>query len=114
MLSLTNSLKAIGSALNEALPGITYHYFRPANKYPVCVWQEDGEATSFYAEGLKEEQAISGTIDYFTKKEYDPNIDLIQDTLSNLPLTWLIRSVQYEDATKLIHYEWQWETRING
>ncbi len=34
--------------------------------------------------------------------------DAIQKTLGALGLGWALESVQYEEETNLIHYEWRW------
>jgi len=109
MISLKSKLQKIGKSYTDALGGIAYHYFRPEATFPVLIWQEDGEGTSFYADHSKGEQSIHGTTDYYTRTEYDANIDIIQDVLENTCETWQLLSVQYEDETKLIHYEWEWE-----
>jgi hypothetical protein len=109
MLSLQSKLRRIGEALDTALPGLASHYYRKPASYPACIWQEDGEGESFRADFREREQAIHGTVDYFTQTEYDPNIDVIQDVLNGIMHTWRIKSVQYEEETKLIHYEWEWE-----
>lgn len=106
-----SKLHAFGVALNNALPDIVYHYERPAGVFPVLIWQEDFEATSFNSDNIKAEQAMHGTIDYFTKQEYDPAIDTVQETLVSVGCSWRVNSVQYEDETGLIHYEWEFEVR---
>lgn len=59
--------------------------------------------------GNNAEQGITGTVDYFTLTEYDANIEAIQVALNNVEnLSWAINSVQYEEDTNLIHYEWRW------
>jgi hypothetical protein len=56
---------------------------------------------------MMQEQAIEGTIDYFTKTENDPNVQKIQDALNDGGTSHGdLNSVQYEDDTKFIHYEW--------
>lgn len=85
-----------------------YHYLRPQLKAPFCVWAEDGENSSLEADLHKEEQALSGTVDLFTKTEYDPLNDEIQSALNTIEnCAWALSSVQYEDDTELIHYEWE-------
>lgn len=106
MTSLQSKLQKVGEALNGRLGGIVYHYWRPITTAPVCIWAEDGEARSFRADTLEREQAIEGTVDYFTQDEFDANADLIQEALNETCAVWSINSVQYEDDTKLIHYEW--------
>ena len=48
-------------------------------------------------------------MDYYTPQEYDPAVDNIQAALNSLRIPWRLNSVQYEDETNLIHYEWTWE-----
>lgn len=130
-MTLQTKLSRIGSALVTALTGQlpdnvevltkdipvhycdVYHYWRPQMQAPFCVWAEDGEGTSFHADDKKQEQVVTGFVDYYTKTEYDSALDVIQDTLNTLmsliPFAWVLNSVQYEEDTNLIHYEWRWE-----
>ena len=74
------------------------------------VWQEQGEGDSLEADNRKVEQVISGTIDYFTKQEFDKTVDAIQEILDGADnIGWALTSVMYEDETNLIHYSWNWE-----
>ena len=104
--------------LNEILRGVktalltvtdkVYHYRRPPDlKEKYIVWAEDSEAESMDAENRKAEQQIHGTIDYFTRTEFDANVDRIQEALNAAGIGYRINSVQYEDETNLIHYEWE-------
>lgn len=105
-MSLQAKIQQIGTALYEALDANVYHYFRPTGKIPACVWQESGEDSSFHSGNHKTEQAIRGTVDYYTQTEFDTNADTIQATLDGLGAAWWLESVQYEENTKIIHYEW--------
>ena len=82
--------------------------------FPAIVWAETGEDESFHSDNRKSEQRIIGTVDLFTKTEFDDLIDSVQTALENLGLTWALESVQYEDETKVIHYEWTWGVTFNG
>lgn len=84
-----------------------YHAHKKPDKY--IVWAEAGEAGSNNADDNKVNQVIQGTIDYFTKMEFDPNFDLIQEKLNSIDISWSLNSVQYEEDTGYIHYEWIWE-----
>jgi len=86
-----------------------YHYraYNATDKY--IVWAEDGQATALWAENKMQNQVIEGTIDYFTKSENDPAPEQIQNALNNSGISWRLNSIQYEDNTKLIHYEWVWQ-----
>ena len=52
---------------------------------------------------------INGTIDLFTKQEYDPWVQEITRALEDAEITCRIESIQYEDETGYIHYEWHFE-----
>lgn len=109
MKSLHSKIAPVGQALVSALGGIVYHYWRPRLEAPFCVWAEDGEDGDLDGDGQKAEQAISGYVDYYTREEFDPNVDAVQAALNGVGgLVWRLDSVQYEDETNLIHYQWLW------
>lgn len=83
------------------------HYRRLKSKRFV-VWAEDGEENSFHADNLKKEQQLTGTVDLFTNLEFDTIADQIQAILNSQPVGWYLASVQYEEETNLIHYQWRW------
>lgn len=108
-MSLQSKLQPIGE-MYAAILTPSYHYWRFVNTAPYLIWAEDGEADAVQTNNHKGEQAISGTTDYFTKDEFDANVDLIQDAMNELDgMFWALNSVQHEDETGLIHYEWRWE-----
>lgn len=86
-----------------------YHFeaYKQSDKY--IVWAEDGEAGATYADNKMVSQRLEGTIDYYTKDEFDGNFDLIQEKLNSLDIAWKLNSIQHEEDTKYIHYEWVWE-----
>lgn len=107
MKSMQNRLRNFYEALSEIEN--VYHYEKAEDSsVPYAVWQEDGEDNSFHANNRKEEQVITGTLDYFTQEEFDSVVDDIQEALNGV-CAWTLDSVQYEDETKLIHYTWRWE-----
>ena len=59
--------------LTIEVPVFHYHASKQPDKY--IVWAEDTEGTSISANNKKINQSIQGTIDYFTKTEFDPNVD---------------------------------------
>lgn len=100
--------------IRDALTGIeglnVKHYWRTGMIPPYCIWAEDEEASALISDNRKDVQVISGTVDYFTKDEYDPMVEQIQSALDEVDIcTWRLNSVQYEDETMLIHYEWTFE-----
>lgn len=99
-------------ALKNALLSVTskcYHYTAPQNVTGAyIVWAEDNQAASVWADGQMQEQAIEGTVDYFTKSEYDTTVDAIQSALNGV-CSWRLISVQFEVDTGYIHYEFVWQ-----
>lgn len=87
----------------------TFHYYAQKKPDKYIVWAEDGEAGSSNADNHKTNQVIQGTIDYFTKMEFDPNFELIQEKLNSIDISWQLNSIQHEEKTGYIHYEWVWE-----
>ena len=110
-MTLQNKLEKVSNALVSIteLDGRVYHYFRPHLEAPYCIWAEDGEASALLGENHKQEQSIEGTIDYFTRTEFDSSVDKIQQALNTVEnLYWEYTSVQFEEDTNLIHHEWLW------
>ena len=73
------------------------------------VWAEDAEGSSVEADNHKIHQSIQGTIDYFTKTEFDPVAEKIQDALNKARISFRLESVQFEEETGYKHFEWVWE-----
>ena len=91
------------------LPDATFHYKAKGTPEQYIVWAEDGQAGSSHADDKMQNQAIEGTVDLFTKVEFDPLFDLIQVAMNNSDMTWELNSVQHEEDTGYIHYEWVWQ-----
>ena len=106
LIALKNILLTVRNASGNPVP--VYHYLRPVNvQKDYIVWAEDSEDESFEANNAKQEQQIHCTVDYFTQTEFDPAVDSIQEALNGDGIGFRLNSVQYEDDTKLIHYEWE-------
>lgn len=113
MTSLQSKLEPVGEMLVTICTN-TYHYWRSAPKgvKAYIVWAEDEESASLNGNNLKLEQGIHGTIDYFTKTEFDETVDLIQSGLNELEnVSFRLNSVQFEDDTLFIHHEWEFWVR---
>lgn len=113
MISLQAKLKQIGDAFAEVTENC-FHYWRPVKNVPCLIWAESGEEDSFHADNHKREQRLTGSVDLFTKTEYDPLADDVQNKLEDLGLAWILNSVQYEEDTNLIHMEWNWSVVNRG
>lgn len=99
-----NELKTFGAGLAQICTA--YHYRVPENTKPsYAVWQElSGEAIE--ADNVHRESSYYIAVDYFTKKEFDAKIDAIQEYLDRFG-SWTLESVQFENETNIIHYEWR-------
>jgi len=98
--------------LKNALLTVTdkvYHFDATGATGNYIVWAEDGQADSVWADGGMKEQTITGTIDLFTKTEYDPLFSAVQAALNDLGISYRLNSIQYEADTNFQHYEWVWE-----
>lgn len=95
--------------LKEALLTVStnlYHYTAPKNgAVPYLVWAEDTRS-DFIADNKHVEAGIEGTIDFFTRTENDPLKEAVEAVLNDLPIGWYLNSIQYEEDTGLIHFEW--------
>ena len=106
-MSIVTKAQKIRDALETVENLKCYHLRKPASvTAPYAVWQEDSEGQSHYSDNTKSEQVLVATIDYFTKTEYDAMTDSIQGALNGAEISWILNSFQYEDETKLLHYEW--------
>lgn len=101
-----------GLTVNGELTCKVYHYWRPNMTAPFVVWAEDGEDGALDTNDRKEEQTIAGYVDYYTKLEFDERVDAIQaifyELQGTLPFGWRLDSVQYEEDSNLIHFQWLW------
>ena len=98
--------------LSAALAALTercYHYYAmPGTTPPYIVWMEDG-ANDLTADNVHAERCYEGTIDLFTKTEGDDLIQAVPSALEGIGAAYYLNSVQYEEDTGLIHYEWVWQ-----
>lgn len=102
---MLSSLEAVMNALLTVTNDV-YHYTAPADSTRYIVWAEEMEVASLEADNYKPGQTIEGSIDLFTKNEDDAWIEAVPDALNFARIGWELNSVQYEDETRFIHYEW--------
>lgn len=97
----------IVSVHTAVTPNVSHFTHMQADRY--FVWQEDG-ANDFEADDLHAESAVTGTTDLYTKQEFDPWKDAFEAALeADGTIAWSLNSVQYEEDTGFIHYEWEWQ-----
>ena len=97
--------------LTVGVPVSHYNAVEQPDKY--IVWAEDGQADAVHGDNRMQTLALTGTVDYFTKTEYDANVQKIQKALSDAKIPWRLNSVQYEDETGYIHHEWVWQIGVD-
>ena len=98
--------------LSAALAALTercYHYYAmPGTTPPYIVWAEDGD-NDLSADNVHAERCFEGTVDLFTREEGDDLIKAVPSALEGVGAAYYLNSVQYEEDTGLIHFEWVWQ-----
>ncbi len=73
------------------------------------VYAEDG-ANDLEADDQHAEKVIEGTVDYFTRNDSGAPKTVIEAALDASGAAWKLNSVQFENDTGYIHYEWIFQT----
>ena len=96
------------NALNGT--GLPFAHFgwskAPAGDYGV--YAEDG-ANDLISNGKHAERVLQGTVDYFTRDNSGAPKTTIETALDGIGIAWYLNSVQLEEQTGFIHYEWVFE-----
>lgn len=93
-------------AAHTAVTDAVSHFERlKSDRY--FVWQED-RANDLESDNKHTESVVTGTTDLFTKQEFDPWKEALERSLDDYGIAWYLNSVQYEEDTGFIHYEWVW------
>lgn len=98
----------------EVLGGLSanvYHYEALNADAPYIVWAEDSEYNALCADNYKAGQTVEGTIDLYTMDADDALLTSIPQALNSARISWTLNSVQYEEDTELLHYEWLFRVR---
>lgn len=78
----------------------------PADNYGTIA--TDGQ-NAFRAGDQTAEKVQEGTIDWFTRSPASAMPGKVESLLDQMGASWYLNSVQYEEDTGLIHYEWVWQ-----
>lgn len=105
---MLDGLEGLKNILTE-MPCDVFRYYALKKSDQYMVWSEDGEGAPMEADNQKQEQVLSGYIDYFTRSANDANIEMLQRLLKSAEISFSLHSVQYEEETGYIHYEWKFE-----
>lgn len=104
-------LQTLKDALNTTnLPFAHYAWSKSAKEIrgDYGVYAEDG-ANDLIADDVHTEGVLQGTIDYFTRDDSGTPKTTIETALNNGKIAWYLNSIQFEDDTGYIHYEWIFE-----
>lgn len=98
----------IEALTGTGLPFAAYAWIRsaPELQQDHGVYTLDGDET-LYADGEHAERAYTGTVDYFTRDPSGAPQIAIEAALEAGAFTWELSSVQYEQDTGFLHYEWE-------
>lgn len=103
------TLEQVRDVFASVLPDATFHYFAQAKPDKYIVWAEERQADSVHADNQMQIQVKEGTVDLFTKEEYDPTFEAIQSAMNQADMNWYWNSTQYEEDSGYIHHEWVWK-----
>lgn len=78
----------------------------PADNYGVIAI--DGQ-NALRAGNRLAEKIPEGTIDWYTRDPASAMPGEVEALLDRLGVSWYLNSVQYEEDTGLLHYEWVWQ-----
>lgn len=91
-----------------------YHYNAWEQSDQYIVWAEDNQAGEVHSDNKMKIQIPEGTLDLYTKTEYDPLFEKCQTTMNHCKdMTWRWSSTQHEKDTGYIHHEWIWQVGVS-
>ena len=102
------ALQTLKDALTAT--GLPFAHFAWAKGAPELlgdhgVYAEDG-ANDLYSGDIHAEHVIEGTVDYYTRDGSGAPQTAIESALNNGQIAWYLNSIQFEEETGYIHYEW--------
>ncbi len=69
----------------------------------------EGQEDSVVGDNQIHTQSIRGSVDLFVQGISTTDAVTVQNAINGL-VAWRLNSIQYEDDTKLVHYEWIFES----
>lgn len=99
-------------AVKNALLSVSdrvYAYTSAGNSVPPYILYGMDGTNHLMASGKRAELCDTGYIELYTKEEEDELIAKIPEALETFGISFYLNSVQFEEETGLLHYEWIWE-----
>ena len=110
MKSLNSKLKEFAELLRYTSTNEIYHYDATGGKGDrYIVWQEEGESDSLFLDNQHDEIILKGSLDIYTKVEFDDLVDDVIDLFNANGVPFNIISIEYETNSSYIHYSFDWE-----
>lgn len=99
--------------LQNALAATGYDFVLAAWRQPpgdrdYGVYFCDGQEALSTSAGPASEIMLTGTVDFFTKDKTLTPKTAIEAALNGTGCFWKLESVQFEEVSGYIHYEWSW------
>lgn len=102
-------LEQLKAALDSTRIPFAFAAWSEAPSGDYGVYTPDG-ANDLEADDTHAEKAIAGTVDYFTRSDGGTAKALIETALDTVEgLAWQLNSVQYENDSGYLHFEWAFE-----
>ena len=98
--------RAVVNAHNSVAEGHVSHAAR-MKSIRYFVWMEE-DHNDLNADNRHCERGVSGYTDLFTKDEFDPWSEEIEDAFDEAGIFWEKTGVTYEPDTGLFHHTWDW------
>jgi|GEM_PF-4427670 hypothetical protein len=102
------SVKIIPVALLAKLPGKVFHFAARGEEYPYAVWAEENTNDVQLSDDGHGERAVTGSVRYYTKDEYDTKVDDIQAALDDAGISNALTQITYDETADTITYWWDW------
>lgn len=104
---MISCVERIKTALDSTGLPFAHFSWSSAPKGDFGVYAEDSAGT-FFADSRNASSRLAGYVDYFTRSDSESVKQTIEDALRNAGVIWWLESIQFEEDTSFIHYEWRW------
>lgn len=85
------------------------HYEWIGNDPQYLVWTEDSGSNALHGDNMLLHKAIQGTIDLYVKEGQEPWTEQVEQALNDAKVSFGLNSIQFEEQTGYVHYEWVFE-----